>query len=368
MGDANAQLESHMKKRRATILGTTVLIILVLFAGCGAGSEANGQAGDDTGGESQEEGVRADGVFRIVATTTQASDLTRILADRVPEVEITALMGAGVDPHLYQPTESDVNAMNQADMVVYSGLHLEGQFDAVFEALGERGVVVYALSRAPRRAGLIVPTKGESDSDDPHFWFDPRNWQTTTQAYAQLLAEEDPDHAGTYAGNAADYVGRLDLLYNWANTGMRSVPEQQRSIVTSHDAFQYFGAAFGWTMEAIQGISTEDEAGVGDIQGTVDLVMERNIPVLFVESSIPPDTIEAVIEAIRSEGGSARIGIRELYSDAMGVPGTFGGTYVGMIAENVLTILQSYRAAGVDVVIPEWPEGLEPQPPQELFE
>ncbi len=345
---------------RLSMLVAAALMILVIAGGCGGNRES--------GASEQPAGVREGGVFRIVATTTQAGDLSRILADGVPDVEITALMGAGVDPHLYQPTESDVNAMNEADMVVYSGLHLEGQFDAVFEALGERGVVVYALSREPQRAGFIVPTKGESESDDPHFWFDPRNWQVTVQAYAELLAGEDPDHADTYAANAAAHVEQLELLYSWANTGMRSVPEQQRSIVTSHDAFQYFGAAFGWTMEAIQGISTEDEAGVGDIQETVDLVMERNIPVLFVESSIPPGTIEAVIQAIRAEGGEARIGIRELYSDAMGAPGTFGGTYVGMLAENVLTILQSYRAAGVDVVIPEWPERLEPQPPEELLQ
>jgi manganese/zinc/iron transport system substrate-binding protein len=148
---------------------------------------------------------------------------------------------------------------------------------------------------------------------------------------------------------------------------MRHVPGSQRYLVTSHDAFQYFGAAFGWRMFSIQGISTEDEAGVGDIQQVVDFVIENDIPVIFVESSLPPDTVEAVVEAVTDAGGSLRVGVRELYSDAMGVPGEFGGTYIGMIAENVYTILQSYQCQGVDVIIPDWPEGLEPVPPEDLL-
>lgn len=310
---------------------------------------------------------QSDDVFRIVATTTQAGDLSRILADGASDVDIVGLMGAGVDPHLYQPTEADVAALNRANLVVYSGLHLEGQFDAVFEALSERGTEVYALSREPSRRGLILETPGEAGQDDPHFWFDPRTWRVAVLAYAEVLAELNPANAQIYRGNASSYARSLSLLFDWANTAMRSVDDGLRTIVTSHDAFQYFGSAFGWTMEAIQGISTQDEAGVGDIQNTVDLVIERGIPVLFVESSIPPDTIEAVLEAISAAGARARIGVRELYSDAMGTPGTFGGTYVGMIAENVLTILQSYRAAGVSVEIPAWPAGLEPLPPADLW-
>ena len=148
---------------------------------------------------------------------------------------------------------------------------------------------------------------------------------------------------------------------------MRSVPEAQRYLVTSHDAFQYFGAAFGWQMAGIQGISTEDETGVGDIQRTAQFVVDQEIPVLFVESSISPDTIEAVQAAIEAKGGAARVGVRELYSDAMGMPGTFGGSYIGMIAENVLTILQSYRCAGAPADIPDWPDAIDIAPPQELL-
>lgn len=315
--------------------------------------------------------IREDGTFRIVATTTQVNDLAQILTEGVDGIEITPLMGAGVDPHLYQPTEADIAAMNTADMVIYSGLHLEGQFDAIFEALNEQGVLIYALSKPVKDSGFVIGGFDLSDElvnvDDPHFWFDPRNWQLSTQALAETLATIDPDHADTYQANAVAYVEQLAALYDWAVAGMSSVPEGQRQLVTSHDAFQYFGAAFGWRLSAIQGISTEAEAGVGDIQETVDFVIGNDIPVLFVESSLPPDTIEAVQAAIAADDGQVRVGVRELYSDAMGEPGTFGGTYTGMIAENVYTILQSYQCAGAEVTIPAWPESLTPAPPAELL-
>ncbi len=315
------------------------------------------------GGCRGETGSADDDRFRIVTTTTQATDLATILTEGVAGIEITALMGPGVDPHLYQPTERDIAAMNAADMVIYSGLHLEGQFDTVFEALGERDVEVYALSRPVKEAGFVVG----SETDDPHFWFDPRNWELTTAALGETLGRLHPEGAEEYTRNADTYSEELALLYAWADEGMTQVPPGQRYLVTSHDAFRYFGAAFGWQVAAIQGISTQDEAGVGDIEETVDFVVDNDIPVLFVESSIPPNTIEAVAEAIEAEGGRIETGLRELYSDAMGVPGTFGGTYVGMLAENVLTILQSYRCAGVEIEIPAWPEGLTPVPPEEVL-
>lgn len=315
--------------------------------------------------------VRADGTFRIVATTTQAGDLSRILTAGVAGIEITPLMGAGVDPHLYQPTESDIRAMNAADMVIYSGLHLEGQFDAVFEALREQGTMIYSLSKPVKDAGFVIGGFGadqnQPGTDDPHFWFDPRNWELTVSDLAQTLAELDPDNADTYTTHADAYNAQLRTLFTWADQGMRSVPEAQRYLVTSHDAFQYFGAAFGWRMAGIQGISTEDETGVGDIQRTAQFVVEQGIPVLFVESSISPDTIEAVQAAIEAEGGAVRVGVRELYSDAMGMPGTFAGAYIGMIAENVYTILQSYRCAGAPATISDWPGSIDIAPPQELL-
>lgn len=311
--------------------------------------------------------------IRIVATTTQASDIARILTDGLDTFEITALMGAGVDPHLYQPTESDIRAMNAARMVIYSGLHLEGQFGAVFEALSEQGVLIYAMGKPVKDAGYIVGWFNQAlatqGADDPHFWFDPRNWEVTVLDLAETLADLDPDNAEVINANAEAYVEQLQVLFAWADEGMRTVPEAQRYLVTSHDAFQYFGAAFGWRMMSVQGISTADEAGVGDIQSTVQFIVDNAIPVLFVESSIPPNTVQAVVEAVRARGGTVRIGVRELYSDAMGAPETFGGTYIGMIASNVLTILQSYHCAGVEeAAYPEWPVTLDLELPEELID
>ena len=316
-------------------------------------------------------GSAGENTLNVVATTTQAADLIHILSAGVDGLAITALMGPGVDPHLYQPTEADIAAMNLAEMVIYSGLHLEGQFDAIFEALSEQGVAIYALSQAVKDAGFIIGGFDLSETllnvDDPHFWFDPLNWQLSVADLAGTLAGLDPANAERYRANAADYIEQLQRIYEWADAGLRSVAEGQRYLVTSHDAFQYFGAAFGWRMQAIQGLSTEDEAGVGDIQETVDFVIDNEIPVLFVESSIPPDTVEAVIEAVRAQGRGARIGLRELFGDAMGEPGEFGGSYIGMLAQNALTIMQSYQCMGAAVAIPDWPAGLMPVPPDELW-
>ena len=313
----------------------------------------------------------SDDALKIVATTTQAADLVHILSADADGISITALMGPGVDPHLYQPTESDIVAMNQAEMVIYSGLHLEGQFDTVFAALSEQGIAIYALSQPVKDAGYITGgfdlSETLRDVDDPHFWFDPLNWQLTAADLAETLAAADPANAAVYRANAAAYLDQLQLLYDWATAGLRSVDEGQRYLVTSHDAFQYFGAAFGWRMQAIQGLSTEDEAGVGDIQETVDFVIDNKIPVLFVESSIPPDTIEAVIEAVRAQGADARMGLRELYGDAMGEIDSFGGSYIGMLAQNALTIMQSYQCMDAAVDIPPWPPALWSQPPAELW-
>ncbi len=309
--------------------------------------------------------------FNIVATTTQAADIAHILTDGVDGITITGLMGAGVDPHLYKPTESDIAAMNDADMIIYSGLHLEGQFDEVFQALGEQNIQIYALSKPVKDAGYAIGgftlSAELTNVDDPHFWFDPRNWELTTQDLADAFSAIDPDHADSYQANAEAYSAQLQALYAWAQAGMISVPEGQRYLVTSHDAFQYFGAAFGWQMTAIQGISTAAEAGVGDVQGVVDFVIDNDIPVMFIESSVSPATINAVQAGVAAAGATVRLGILPLYSDAMGNPGTFGGTYTGMIAENVYIILQSYRCAGGVVTLPDWDTLVQPEPTAELL-
>lgn len=304
-------------------------------------------------------------LLRVVGTTTQAGDALRIIAGDT--IELTQLMGAGVDPHLYQPTEADIRAMNEAQLVVFSGLNLEGQFESVFEALGETDTRTFSLGAPVQDLGFTIGgfdlSEEFSDVDDPHFWFDARNWQISIEELAEVLGDLNPDYAELYTDNATAYNEQLDLLFDWGNEALAQIPDEQRVLVTSHDAFQYFADAFGFEVIAIQGLSTQDEAGVGDIQGVVNEVVEREIPVMFVESSVPPNTIEAVQEAAEAQGWTVEIGVRELYSDAMGSEDSYGETYIGMLATNVITILQSF---GYDV--PEFPDGLEPIPPAEILD
>jgi manganese/zinc/iron transport system substrate-binding protein len=308
--------------------------------------------------------------LRIVVTTTQAADLLRVLTADVDGVTVTALMGAGVDPHLYKPTEADIAAMSAADLIITSGLNLEGQFGAVLGALRERGIRTLALGDPVQRAGLTIGGFDLSEEftnvDDPHFWFAIYNWQISADAATALLVSLLPDQAEQVRANADAYSAQLDALTGWAEAAMSSVPQAQRALITSHDAFQYFALMFGWAVMSVQGISTASEAGVGDVQAVIDFVLENDVPVLFVESSVSPATIEAVRAGVRAAGGSVRLGVRELYSDAMGAPDTFGGTYIGMIASNVYTILTSFACAGVEVTLPEWDAAIGDPPPADL--
>ncbi len=317
-----------------------------------------------TGGVLSAQDAADDNKLNVVATTTQAADAVRVIAGDT--VNLTQLMGAGVDPHLYQPTESDTAAMNNADLVVYSGLNLEGKFESVLETLGERDVRVVSLGEPVQTMGFTIGGFDLSDEfqdvDDPHFWFDPRNWQISISELAQVLGEMNPAEAATYDTQAEAYNAELDLLYDWGVTALEQIPEQQRVLVTSHDAFQYFGDAFGFEVRGIQGLSTADEAGVGDIQETVTFIVDNEIPVIFVESSVPPNTVESVIEAVESQGATLQPGVRELYSDAMGAEGSFAEGYIGMLTENIVTILQSF-----DVEVPQLPDGLSTELPDDLL-
>jgi manganese/zinc/iron transport system substrate-binding protein len=304
--------------------------------------------------------------LKIVATTTQAGDAIRVLAGDL--VDLTTLMGAGVDPHLYKPTEADIAAMNNANLVIYSGMHLEGQFDEVFKALGERNIRTYALATPIEEQGFALQVAGETDVEDPHFWFDARNWQLALEGISQVLIEADPDNTQAYLDNTKQAIAQLDAFYQWTVDAMNMVPEEKRILITSHDAFQYFGASYGWRVLAVQGISTVAEASVRDVQEVANAVYEARVPVMFVESSVPRRTIEAVQEGVRAAARAANdtfevaIAPLPLYSDAMDAPDKFGGTYIGMLGYNVIVILQAY---GVE--IPAWPKDILPEPPVDLL-
>lgn len=292
----------------------------------------------------------------IVTTTTQATDAVRAVGG--PLVTVVSLVGPGVDPHVYIPTESDIRAMNAADAVFYNGLGLEAQFEPVFATLAQGDVVIYPITTPLSQQGYVMNVYGigggEAGVPDPHVWNHPYAWILVVQGIADQLSALDPAHADRYQASAAESIAEIEATYAWATEMLAQVPPEQRVLVTSHDAFQYFAAAYGWQVVGIQGVSTEAEAGVADIQATVDAVVRHDLPAIFVESSVSPETVNAVIEGAAARGQDVRTGVRSLYADAMDAPDHFAGTYVGMTITNITTILQSY-----DVPILHWPAGFE---------
>jgi len=253
-------------------------------------------------------------------------------------VDATALMGPGVDPHLYQATAKDVRTFQKADVIFYSGYHLEGQLGDVLERLAQR-IDTVAVAEAAIPEDEIYHVENGSGLD-PHVWMDPGLWARTVPVIADKLIEHRPDCAEAIEANAAAYGDQLAALDGWAASAIASIPENHRILVTAHDAFNYFGRAYGIEVAGIQGISTESEAGVADIRKMADTVAERGVPAVFVESTINPRTIQAVIDAASRQGHKIEIGA-ELYSDAMGEAGTAGGTYIGMIYENTANIARA---------------------------
>jgi manganese/zinc/iron transport system substrate-binding protein len=277
-----------------------------------------------------------DGRLYAVATVGMVADVVRNVGGE--RVRVDALMGPGVDPHLYKASEGDVRRLFRADVVFYVGLHLEARMADVLDEMGTRvrtvavgqAVPAERLQRPPEFAGAY----------DPHVWFDVALWRYTVDAVARGLADADPAHAAEYRGNAARYSARLDTLDGYVRARAAELPPDRRVLVTAHDAFGYFGQAYGFEVHGLQGISTAAEAGTHDVQALAAMIAERRIPAVFVESSVPRRTIEAVQEAVRARGFSVRIG-GDLFSDAMGSPGTPEGTYVGMVRHNVDTIVDA---------------------------
>ena len=276
---------------------------------------------------------------RVVATTSLVADLAREVGGG--RVEVEGLMGPGVDPHLYRPRESDVARLVNADLVLYNGLELEGKMGEVLEQVEGRGIVAEPVAEVLDESVLLAPPEF-SGAFDPHVWMDVALWKRVSTAVADALAALDPTHAETYAENAAAYQARLDSLDGWVRQRVAEVPEGQRVLVTAHDAFNYFGRAYGFRVRGLQGLSTATEAGTADVRDLAAFVAERRIPALFVESSVSPRNIEAVQQAVRARGFDVRIG-GNLFSDALGDPGTPEGTYEGMIRHNVETVVGALR-------------------------
>lgn len=281
-----------------------------------------------------------DGRLGVVATTSIIADLARQVGG--DDIRVTGLMGPGIDPHTYQASEGDVSRMAGADLVLYHGLHLEGRMVDVFEQMQARGSRAVAVAQQGVRASDLIESATYAGSADPHVWFDVKLWREVAAEVAGALEDADPAHADAFRSNLAAYQTRLDSLDAWVRSRVAEVPEAKRVLVTSHDAFGYFGRAYGFEVLGLQGLSTATEAGTADVQQLARTVAERGIPAVFIESSVSPRGIQAVREAVRAQGASVEIG-GSLFSDALGNEGSPEETYEGTVRSNVNTIVDALK-------------------------
>ena len=304
-----------MSKVSALVLVSSLMVA----ASCG-GRPPSEQAGDR---------------LRVVATTTIVGDLVRRIG--ADDVELTTLMGAGVDPHLYKPSAGDVRAIAAAQVVVYNGLHLEGKMTEVLEEMAGRGVATVAVAECVP-SDRLLPVEGYEGLHDPHVWFDVGLWQRAAACLRDELARLDPGRAEGHRSRGDAYIAELAALDTWVAERIAAIPEGQRVLVTAHDAFSYFGRAYGLEVRGLLGISTAAEAGTADVQELAAFIAERGLPAVFVESSVSPRFVEALVEAVAARGGEVIIG-GSLYSDALGSPGGPAASYVGTVRANVETIV-----------------------------
>ncbi|MGX9352747.1 metal ABC transporter solute-binding protein, Zn/Mn family [Shimia sp. W99] len=277
--------------------------------------------------------VWAGGTLSVVATTGMIADTARRIGGDL--VEVKALMGPGVDPHAYRQTRTDIVAMTRADLVLWHGLYLEAQMEEFFHKLEKRSSVVAVTDTLPRE--MLRGHDDYADKFDPHVWMDPGLWITVAERIRDALSEKAPEQAAIFAENTATLVNELKTLRAYAVDTLATVPQEARVLLTAHDAFGYFGQAYGFEVMGIQGISTESEAGLNRIGELVDMLVARKISAVFVESSVSDRSIRALAEGAASKGHKVLIG-GELFSDAMGPDGTYEGTYIGMIDHNVTVI------------------------------
>lgn len=301
-----------------------VILILALTACSPAGNAPDVALGDRP--------------IRAVTTTGIVADMVENIGGE--RVQVTALMGTGVDPHLYKASEGDVRTLESADIIFYNGLHLEAGLAGVLERMSDRSSVI-AVTDGIERSILIAPPEF-AGSYDPHVWFDVSIWMSAGETVRDALIGLDPDHADLYRANTEEYLIELEELHQYILTRAAEVPEEKRVLITAHDAFNYFGQAYGFEVRGLQGISTESEASTSDIQKLVNFIVERQIPAIFIESSVPQRTVEALQASVHAKGFDVRIG-GELFSDAMGDPGTEEGTYPGMVRHNIDTIVSALK-------------------------
>lgn len=308
--------------KNLTHLIALLLLLTVSLTACGPGGSAAEDQTASTGPEP----------LKVVTTIGQITDIVQQVGGDT--IAVTGLMGPGVDPHLYQASEGDVEALLEADLVFYNGLFLEAQMESIFEQMGDKAV---AVSRDVDRAKLLDWAAYEN-AYDPHIWFDVTIWESAVGTIRDTLVERDPANAATYQANAENYLAELAELHQYVLDQTGQVPPEQRVLITAHDAFEYFARAYGFEVRGLQGISTAAEAGTADVQALADFIVERRIKAIFIESSVPRRTVEAVQAAVQAKGFGVEIG-GELFSDAIGDPGSPEGSYIGAVRHNVDTIV-----------------------------
>ncbi len=281
---------------------------------------------------------RREGPLRIVATTGIIADTAARIAGEHARIE--ALMGPGVDPHLYKASESDVRRLAEADLILYNGLHLEGKMGDILTKMARSRPVVAVTEEIPQ--GFLREPPEMAGQYDPHVWFDVSLWLRTLDPIVRELSALDPEHAAVYKANAEALRQELNVLDAWVKEQIQTLSPQQRLLVTAHDAFGYFGQRYGMEVVGLQGISTLSEAGLHDVDRVVKLVVSRQVKAIFVEASVPRRSIEAVQAATRQQGHQVVIG-GQLFSDSLGAPGSPAGTYPGMVRANVETIVKALR-------------------------
>lgn len=320
----------HKHKTNSALKRFVMTLLFLAFAGT-ALAACGSENGEETGG---------DGKLKVTATTGMIADIAAVVGgDRV---DVAGLMGPGIDPHLYKASQGDVKKLDSADVIFYNGLHLEGKMGEIFEKLEQRKPVV-AVSKDIDESKLHGdPNAKGGATHDPHIWFNVQLWMSAVEVVRDTLMEKDEANADYYDARATEYLAELTELDQYAREQIALIPEQSRILVTAHDAFGYFGEAYGLKVVGLQGMNTMSEYGSKDVSELRDYLVDNGIKAVFVESSVSTKSIESVIEGAKQLGHEVAVG-GQLYSDAMGDPGTVEGTYVGMVKHNVDTIVQALR-------------------------
>ncbi len=320
-------MSQHLLEIRVVMMG-----LLLSAAGCGT----DGQSASPSGAGSRAT-FSGDYPYQVVATCGMVTNIVQEVAgDRAT---VIGLMGEDVDPHLYKPTRADVKRLTEADVIFYSGLMLEGRMGDTLAKVGRTGRPVYAVTEGIDKARLREPKEFKGHWD-PHVWMDVDLWSECVGFVATALSEFDPDGAAQYEENAKAYRAELKALDAYVFRVIASIPEDQRVLVTAHDAFGYFSDRYKIPVRSVQGISTDTQASLADINDLVSFVVDQKIKAIFVETSVNPRNIEAIIEGAGRLGWKVEVG-GHLFSDAMGRGGTYEGTYIGMMDHNATTIARA---------------------------